>query len=179
MPATPSHPLIGAGQHGALGVGPGMAIGAQIAHPQQRVVHITGDGAMDFNIQGFDTQVRHGLPGQEYPGKGFIPDHDIGIGLVVLEIDIEPGLKLFDQGILQQEGILFGVHNREFDPVNSLYQFMGFVTGKCFTEIAADSFAQMFGLAYIQEFIAAIKIFIDTRIGGNGGCDLLKFGCCH
>ena len=62
MPATPSHPLIGAGQHGALGVGPGMAIGAQIAHPQQRVVHITGDGAMDFNIQGFDTQVRHGLP---------------------------------------------------------------------------------------------------------------------
>lgn len=57
-----SHQLIGAGYHGALGVGPGMAIGAQIAHPDKRVVHITGDGAMGFNIQEFDTQVRHGLP---------------------------------------------------------------------------------------------------------------------
>jgi acetolactate synthase-1/2/3 large subunit len=60
--ADESCQVIGAGYHGALGVGPGMAVGAQIAHPGRRVVHITGDGALGFNIQEFDTQVRHGLP---------------------------------------------------------------------------------------------------------------------
>lgn len=57
-----SRQIIGAGYHGCLGVGPGMAIGAQIAHPDTRVIQITGDGAMGFHIQEFDTQVRHGLP---------------------------------------------------------------------------------------------------------------------
>jgi acetolactate synthase-1/2/3 large subunit len=53
---------IGAGYHGCLGVGPGMAIGAQTARPDLRVIQITGDGAMGFHIQEFDTQVRHRLP---------------------------------------------------------------------------------------------------------------------
>jgi acetolactate synthase-1/2/3 large subunit len=53
---------IGAGYHGCLGVGPGMAIGAQVAHRDRRVIQITGDGAIGFHIQEFDTQVRHGLP---------------------------------------------------------------------------------------------------------------------
>ena len=53
---------IGAGYHGCLGVGPGMAIGAQVAHPDRRVIQVTGDGAMGFHIQEFDTQVRHRLP---------------------------------------------------------------------------------------------------------------------
>lgn len=54
--------LIGAGYHGCLGVGPGMAIGAAMAHPGKRVIHITGDGAIGFHIQEFDTMVRHDLP---------------------------------------------------------------------------------------------------------------------
>ncbi len=62
LKADASCQIIGAGYHGCLGVGPGMAIGAQIAHPDKRVVQITGDGAMGFHIQEFDTQVRHRLP---------------------------------------------------------------------------------------------------------------------
>lgn len=62
MKADASCQIIGAGYHGALGVGPGMAVGAQIAHPDRRVVQVTGDGAMGFHIQEFDTQVRHRLP---------------------------------------------------------------------------------------------------------------------
>src|SRR5208283_2737812 len=53
---------IGAGYHGCLGTGPGMAIGAQIGHPQARVLHITGDGAVGFHIQEFETMARYGLP---------------------------------------------------------------------------------------------------------------------
>jgi acetolactate synthase-1/2/3 large subunit len=38
------------------------AIGAQVAHPEARVVCIVGDGAAGLNIQEFDTMVRHSLP---------------------------------------------------------------------------------------------------------------------
>jgi len=50
------------GYLGCLGIGPGFAIGLQTAFPDRRVVHVTGDGAMGFHIQEFDTMVRHNLP---------------------------------------------------------------------------------------------------------------------
>ncbi|MBS0306681.1 MAG: thiamine pyrophosphate-binding protein [Proteobacteria bacterium] len=56
------HQLIGAGYHGCLGVGPGMAIGAALAHPGTPVVLVTGDGAIGFHIQEFETMARLGLP---------------------------------------------------------------------------------------------------------------------
>jgi acetolactate synthase I/II/III large subunit len=54
--------VLGHGYLGCLGIGPGMAIGAQRAFPDKRVALITGDGAAGFHIQEFDTMVRHGLP---------------------------------------------------------------------------------------------------------------------
>jgi acetolactate synthase-1/2/3 large subunit len=50
------------GYQGHLGVGQGFAIGAQCAHPDRRVVQVTGDGAIGFHIQEWDTMVRHRLP---------------------------------------------------------------------------------------------------------------------
>lgn len=60
----PSRPgsVLGHGYLGCLGIGPGMAIGAQRAFPERRVVQVTGDGSIGFHIQEFDTMVRHGLP---------------------------------------------------------------------------------------------------------------------
>ncbi|GAA2091254.1 thiamine pyrophosphate-binding protein [Brevibacterium salitolerans] len=49
------------GYLGCLGIGPGFAIGAHSATGRPTVV-ITGDGAAGFNLQEFDTMVRHGLP---------------------------------------------------------------------------------------------------------------------
>jgi acetolactate synthase-1/2/3 large subunit len=50
------------GYLGCLGIGPGFAIGLQTAYPQRRVVQVTGDGAMGFHLQEFDTMMRHSLP---------------------------------------------------------------------------------------------------------------------
>lgn len=50
------------GYLGCLGIGPGFAIGAQIANPDRHIVHLTGDGAAAFHIQELDTMVRHRLP---------------------------------------------------------------------------------------------------------------------
>lgn len=54
--------LLGHGYLGCLGIGPGFAIGLQLAHPDKRVIHLTGDGAFGFHLQELDTMVRHRLP---------------------------------------------------------------------------------------------------------------------
>ncbi len=50
------------GYLGCLGVSQGFAIGSAIANPDSSVAVFTGDGAVGFNIQEFDTMVRHDLP---------------------------------------------------------------------------------------------------------------------
>jgi acetolactate synthase-1/2/3 large subunit len=54
--------VLGNGYLGALGVGTGFAIGAQVAHPDRRVVQVVGDGAFGFHLQELDTMVRQNLP---------------------------------------------------------------------------------------------------------------------
>ena len=61
-PANRPASVLTHGYLGCLGIGPGFAIGAQLACPERRVVHLTGDGALGFHIQEFDTMVRHRLP---------------------------------------------------------------------------------------------------------------------
>lgn len=50
------------GYLGCLGISPGFAIGAARANPNRPVVCFAGDGGVGFNIQEFDTMVRHRLP---------------------------------------------------------------------------------------------------------------------
>ena len=50
-----------AGYFGALGVGQGFAMAAAVAWPRRPAFLLTGDGAVGFNLQEFDTMVRHGL----------------------------------------------------------------------------------------------------------------------
>jgi acetolactate synthase-1/2/3 large subunit len=45
-----------------LGTGMPFAIAAQLAHPDERVVCVVGDGSVGLNFAEFDTMVRHELP---------------------------------------------------------------------------------------------------------------------
>jgi acetolactate synthase-1/2/3 large subunit len=47
---------------GAVGMGLGLSIGAQVGHPDRPVLCLAGDGAIGFTIAEFDTMVRHQLP---------------------------------------------------------------------------------------------------------------------
>jgi acetolactate synthase I/II/III large subunit len=47
---------------GAVGMGLGLAIGAQAAHRERPVLCLAGDGAVGFTIAEFDTLARHRLP---------------------------------------------------------------------------------------------------------------------
>lgn len=50
------------GYLGCLGTGLPFAIAAQVAHPESRVLCLTGDGSVGLNFAEFDTLVRHALP---------------------------------------------------------------------------------------------------------------------
>lgn len=53
---------LGHGYIGSMGEGLPLAVGAQVANPDRRVLLFTGDGSVGFNLAEFDTLVRHGLP---------------------------------------------------------------------------------------------------------------------
>lgn len=50
------------GPWGCLGMGPGYAMAARLAHPGRQVVALFGDGAIGFSLAELDTFVRHQLP---------------------------------------------------------------------------------------------------------------------
>ena len=49
------------GPYGCLGMGPGYALAAGIAHPNRQVVLLLGDGAIGFALGDFESLVRHGV----------------------------------------------------------------------------------------------------------------------
>jgi acetolactate synthase-1/2/3 large subunit len=49
------------GPYGCLGMGPGYALAAGLAHPDRQVVLLLGDGAAGFALGDVDTLVRHGV----------------------------------------------------------------------------------------------------------------------
>lgn len=60
--ALPKQVIGFGGYLGFLGITFGLAIGTQVAHPDDRVVLVIGDGAFGFHLQELDTMVRHHLP---------------------------------------------------------------------------------------------------------------------
>jgi acetolactate synthase-1/2/3 large subunit len=57
----PGH-YLGHGYLGCLGTGIPFALTAKLAHPEEPVVLLTGDGSVGLNFTEFDTAVRHNLP---------------------------------------------------------------------------------------------------------------------
>ena len=54
--------LLTSGGFGTMGFGLGAAIGAQIAHPDSTILHITGDGSFRMNCNELATEQFYGLP---------------------------------------------------------------------------------------------------------------------
>lgn len=50
------------GQHGSMGCGVPLALGAKVANPSKKVLLYTGDGSVGFNIAEFDTSIRYNIP---------------------------------------------------------------------------------------------------------------------
>jgi acetolactate synthase-1/2/3 large subunit len=62
LPATRPGGWMRLGPMATIGAGLPNAVGLQIAHPNERVLMVTGDGSLGFYIAELDTLVRHNLP---------------------------------------------------------------------------------------------------------------------
>ena len=56
------HLFVSSGGLGTMGFGYGAAIGAQVACPDQHVIHVTGDGSFHMNLNELCTSVTYNLP---------------------------------------------------------------------------------------------------------------------
>src|SRR6185312_11977657 len=110
-------------------------------------------------------------PGEKDARERFVPDDDIGIALIVLEVDIELRLVLLDERVLEEKSVLFGVDDRELDAPDALHQLMRLEGSKRLCEVGTDAFAQVLGLPHVNQFILLVEILIDARIDGNRSCD--------
>src|SRR3569833_903279 len=104
--------------------------------------------------------------GEEYTGKRFIANDDIRVGLVVLQIDVELGLVLLDERVLQQKSILFRIHDSELDASDVLHQLMCLIGGKGLCKIRAHPFAKALRLANVDQLVLFVEVFIYARIYG-------------
>lgn len=63
LPATGPGQMLGISNNsfGPLGVGMGYSIAAALAHPDKKVIHLTGDGAFGYGAMEYETCLRFGL----------------------------------------------------------------------------------------------------------------------
>jgi len=62
LPSFSARSCLNAGTYGTMGVGLGQAIAACIVHPDQPVIHLSGDSAIGFSGMEMETLVRYNLP---------------------------------------------------------------------------------------------------------------------
>jgi acetolactate synthase-1/2/3 large subunit len=88
------------GPFGCLGIGPGYAMAARLAHPDRQVVLLYGDGALGFSATELESLVRHKMPVVCVVGNNGIwglEKHPMqGLYGYDVAADLQPGLR-YDQ----------------------------------------------------------------------------------
>jgi acetolactate synthase-1/2/3 large subunit len=88
------------GPFGCLGIGPGYAMAARLAHPDRQVVLLYGDGALGFSAAELESLVRHKMPVVCIVGNNGIwglEKHPMqGLYGYDVAADLQPGLR-YDQ----------------------------------------------------------------------------------
>lgn len=98
-------------------------------------------------------------------GIGFGPGKtEIGVGFIVTEKNIEPGAVLFDQGILENQGVEFASGDECINVRDPLGHFPDAGGGwACFLEVGPDPVLQTLGFPDIKDFVLLSFHQIDAR----------------
>ncbi len=112
--------------------------------------------------------------GKKDAGEVLLFNDDVGISLIVLEVNVEARLIMLDKGVLQQEGIVLRVRDGEFYVIYEGDEAARLVVVVALSEVRGHALAQVFGLAYVQELLGAVVILIASRLMRNRGCYLAE-----
>ena len=93
-------------------------------------------------------------------------------GLVVLQQHVQGWLVQFDKTFLKQNGLLFAICHAKFGTSRNTQKFFqpGAAVG-AFTSINLHAFAQVDGLANVEDFFVGIEEQIDAWTGRCGAAD--------
>lgn len=106
------------------------------------------------------------LSGDEDSRVVFVSDADVGVGLGVTEVDVVLRLVFLDEGVFEDEGFDFGVGDDVVDVVDVGDELGGFGVVVCFLKIAGDAFAQVVGLADVED--GPSGVFEEVAAGAGG-----------
>jgi hypothetical protein len=102
--------------------------------------------------------------GKKNPREIFFFNNNVGIRFIIFEVDVKTRLKLFNQRVLEQEGILFTGNNGELYALYTLNQLVCFVRGERFGKIRAYPLAEVFCFSHVKQGLRRVEVFINTGI---------------
>ena len=94
-------------------------------------------------------------------------EKNIGVGFIVPQQDVVRRLVVFDEVVLQQQGIHLGRGYSHLYFLDARHQRHGFFGKSAGPEIAANPVLKIAGLTDIEQFVAGIIHLVDTRPGGQ------------
>ena len=104
------------------------------------------------------------------PGEVLVVgEQDVGVGLVVAQLDVVGGPGLLDEGLFEQQGLGFAVGDGDFDVGHLVDHGQASGVEGCAAEVAADAVAEVGGLADVDDFAGAVLHLVDPGPAGEAG----------
>src|SRR5690606_38002914 len=105
---------------------------------------------------------------RENPGKRLVHDDHVRKGLIIPQQDVVLWLVLFDEVILQQQGIKFRIDNRNLDAYDFRYHSERFpILARCIRKIGRYPVFQVFGFTYVDDVMMLVQKAVYTGLIGE------------
>ena len=102
-------------------------------------------------------------------------DRDIGVGLVVLEVDVEVGVVLGDKVALEHERLVLGAHDHVVEGLDHLHHEGDLLAVIGQSDVLLEPCAQVLGLAHVDDSAGRVTPQVAAGFGGHER-DLLDKG---
>jgi hypothetical protein len=140
--------------------------GSQLKNRADRVHHRVHLRHVGVRAEVFGPVLLDG-PGLEDAGEALIFDADVGVGLVVAEVDVVAGLELLDLIVFEDERLHLRVRHNDVDVHGLLdHHVDASVPLTALLKIGPHPGAQVFGLAHVQDGVVLVEKFVHARVGG-------------
>ena len=94
-------------------------------------------------------------------------ERDVGIALVVLEVDVEIGVVLLDQVAFEHQGLVLAFHHHVVKRGHELHHEGDLLAVVGERDVLLHAGAQVFGLAHIDNLARGVFPQVATRAGGH------------